>query len=271
MLLLDDLRRAPSCQHPPGRQPPGRRSSSALERQSPDRRQAGRGLLGEVDAGNDELEVKVEEAGRRTSSSSTRRLGEDAPAVKLVNLIAAAARSRRRPRDIHIEPGDKLVRVRYRVDGALHEVMTPPKAHAQRAHLAPQDPGAARHRRALRAAGRQVPDPLRGPHHRLPPLDPAGRRRREGRDAYPRRRQPGAEARDAGLRAAVARGHPQGDQLALRDDPGHRVRRARASRRRCTRACTRSRSPTSTSSRSRTRSSTASTASTRCRSTPSAG
>lgn len=51
---------------------------------------------------------------------------EEAPIVKLVNhLIAKAVRSR--ASDIHIEPMEKDVRIRYRIDGVLHEVMRSPK------------------------------------------------------------------------------------------------------------------------------------------------
>lgn len=51
----------------------------------------------------------------------------DAPVVKLVNYIIQKAVSDRAS-DIHIEPQEKDVRVRYRVDGVLHEVMRSPKA-----------------------------------------------------------------------------------------------------------------------------------------------
>jgi type IV pilus assembly protein PilB len=49
----------------------------------------------------------------------------DAPIVKLVNLIINEA-IKAGATDIHIEPLVKTTRVRYRVDGALREVMTPP-------------------------------------------------------------------------------------------------------------------------------------------------
>ncbi|MDI9528887.1 MAG: ATPase, T2SS/T4P/T4SS family [Candidatus Cloacimonadota bacterium] len=49
----------------------------------------------------------------------------DAPVVKLVNLIINEA-IKSGATDIHIEPLIKNTRVRYRVDGALREVMTPP-------------------------------------------------------------------------------------------------------------------------------------------------
>ena len=52
---------------------------------------------------------------------------EDAPIIKLVNLLITQA-SQDRASDIHIEPEEKNMRVRYRIDGVLHEVMTPPKS-----------------------------------------------------------------------------------------------------------------------------------------------
>ena len=53
------------------------------------------------------------------------RESEDAPVVKLVNLILSDA-VKRGASDIHIEPYERLFRVRYRIDGLLYEVMKPP-------------------------------------------------------------------------------------------------------------------------------------------------
>ena len=50
----------------------------------------------------------------------------DAPIIKLVSLIILEA-FRSRASDIHLEPLEKKFRVRYRVDGILHEVESPPK------------------------------------------------------------------------------------------------------------------------------------------------
>ncbi|MDY0146114.1 MAG: type II secretion system ATPase GspE [Kiritimatiellia bacterium] len=50
----------------------------------------------------------------------------DAPIIKLVSLIIMEA-FRSRASDIHLEPMPKKFRVRYRVDGVLHEVESPPK------------------------------------------------------------------------------------------------------------------------------------------------
>ena len=52
---------------------------------------------------------------------------EDAPIIKLVNLLITQAVNDRAS-DIHVEPGERTLRVRYRIDGVLHEVMTPPKS-----------------------------------------------------------------------------------------------------------------------------------------------
>lgn len=58
------------------------------------------------------------------------RESEDAPVVKLVNLLLTQA-VRERANDVHIEPQEKDIRVRYRIDGVLHEVMrSPRKIHA---------------------------------------------------------------------------------------------------------------------------------------------
>ncbi|MBN2803248.1 MAG: type IV-A pilus assembly ATPase PilB, partial [Deltaproteobacteria bacterium] len=53
------------------------------------------------------------------------KLSEDAPVVRLVNLILVNA-IKQGASDIHIEPYEKAFRVRYRVDGVLHEEMRPP-------------------------------------------------------------------------------------------------------------------------------------------------
>ncbi len=49
---------------------------------------------------------------------------ETAPIVKLVNLILMEA-IKRGASDIHLEPYEKVLRVRYRIDGVLHEIMRP--------------------------------------------------------------------------------------------------------------------------------------------------
>ncbi len=50
---------------------------------------------------------------------------EDAPVVKLVNSLISDAVNKGAS-DIHIEPFEKSLRVRFRIDGVLHEMMSPP-------------------------------------------------------------------------------------------------------------------------------------------------
>ena len=51
---------------------------------------------------------------------------QEAPTIRFVNLIIGDA-IRKRASDIHLEPYEKVFRVRYRIDGVLHDMMNPPK------------------------------------------------------------------------------------------------------------------------------------------------
>jgi len=70
----------------------------------------------------DELEV-VED--KEAEDEGQAQLVDDAPVVKLINAILTDA-VKRGASDIHIEPFEHEMRVRYRVDGSLAEVMKPP-------------------------------------------------------------------------------------------------------------------------------------------------
>ncbi len=52
--------------------------------------------------------------------------GDDAPIIRLAHLIIAEA-YKSRASDIHLEPLEKRYRIRYRIDGVLREVESPPK------------------------------------------------------------------------------------------------------------------------------------------------
>lgn len=67
---------------------------------------------------------KVDEHGLEIDDGETTE--EDAPIIRLVHLIIADA-FKFRGSDIHIEPLEKRLRIRYRIDGALNEVEAPPK------------------------------------------------------------------------------------------------------------------------------------------------
>ncbi len=73
--------------------------------------------------GFDDLEVIGDE--EEVDISSLERATEDAPVVKLVNLILTDA-IKKKASDIHIEPYERVFRVRYRIDGVLYEAMKPP-------------------------------------------------------------------------------------------------------------------------------------------------
>jgi len=60
------------------------------------------------------------------SFSSEDEVDSDAPLIKLVNTIIIEA-FKMRASDIHIEPMEKRLRIRYRIDGCLQEVQSPPK------------------------------------------------------------------------------------------------------------------------------------------------
>ena len=78
-------------------------------------------LAEEVAAEKEAEEDKSLEAQLKTAGA------EDAPIIKLVNLLITQAVTDRAS-DIHIEPDERSLRVRYRIDGVLHEVMNPPKS-----------------------------------------------------------------------------------------------------------------------------------------------
>jgi general secretion pathway protein E len=56
-----------------------------------------------------------------------RDLASEAPVIRLVNLVVQRA-VEQRASDIHIEPFENRLKVRYRIDGVLHEVESPPAA-----------------------------------------------------------------------------------------------------------------------------------------------
>ncbi len=70
-----------------------------------------------------DLEVMEEE--EELNAEELTEGAEEAPVVKLVNLILTDA-IKRGASDIHIEPYEKEFRVRFRIDGILYEIMNPP-------------------------------------------------------------------------------------------------------------------------------------------------
>src|SRR5437879_5459728 len=75
-----------------------------------------------VDEDN-ELELAAEES--ELDTATLEKAAEEAPIIKLVNLILTDS-VKRGASDIHIEPYELEMRVRFRIDGQLATVMTPP-------------------------------------------------------------------------------------------------------------------------------------------------
>ena len=83
--------------------------------------------------GLEELQATLEDAGdvevleelQEISADALARQGEEAPVVRLVNVVLMSA-IQKGASDIHIEPYEKELRVRYRIDGILYNIMSPP-------------------------------------------------------------------------------------------------------------------------------------------------
>ncbi len=75
--------------------------------------------------GLDEAEVKALTDEDEFDVEGAEKESREAPVVRLVNLVLVDA-IKRGASDIHIEPYEKEFRIRYRIDGVLHEIMRPP-------------------------------------------------------------------------------------------------------------------------------------------------
>src|ERR1700722_604983 len=80
-------------------------------------------LQATLGGGPDDVEV-LEEL-QEISAEALAKQGEDAPVVRLVNVVLMSA-IQKGASDIHIEPYEKELRVRYRIDGILYNIMSPP-------------------------------------------------------------------------------------------------------------------------------------------------
>jgi type IV pilus assembly protein PilB len=99
-------------------------ASEASLKKALDRAYDSAGTMADVMKGMEEdLSVVEEEEGPDSESSIA--AAEEAPIVKLVNSLIADA-VRKGASDIHIEPYEKSMRVRFRIDGVLQEMMAPP-------------------------------------------------------------------------------------------------------------------------------------------------
>ncbi len=80
----------------------------------------------EVEASSDETVESVREAMEEVNLDQLAASSEEAPVIKLANLIVLQA-IKDRASDVHLEPFEKVMRLRYRVDGVLIDATPPPK------------------------------------------------------------------------------------------------------------------------------------------------
>ena len=82
--------------------------------------------LDSIDFATGETEdVEVVEDNEEIDLVALSRMSEDAPVVRLVNVLLVDS-LRRGASDIHVEPYEKELRIRFRIDGVLYDVMHPP-------------------------------------------------------------------------------------------------------------------------------------------------
>lgn len=83
-------------------------------------------LLDQYQQDEEEDVLAGDTSGRVIDLSNVEDISKGSPAVKLANLILVKA-IQDRASDIHIEPFENILRIRYRVDGVLREMDSPPK------------------------------------------------------------------------------------------------------------------------------------------------
>jgi len=82
-------------------------------------------------AGQDLDEIDIGDTEEEGGAAAADEAQADAPVVRFVNKVILDAVNTGAS-DIHIEPYEKIFRIRYRVDGVLHVISTPPPAMARR-------------------------------------------------------------------------------------------------------------------------------------------
>jgi general secretion pathway protein E len=92
---------------------------AALERLYGSGKSAQSQLIGDVETRGDELAFDAD-------VQQLKDLASEAPVIRLVSLLITNALDMRAS-DIHVEPFENKLNVRYRVDGVLHDVESPPK------------------------------------------------------------------------------------------------------------------------------------------------
>ena len=112
------------------------------------------------DMAEDDVQL-VKEDETKTTSPTWRRSATNRPIIRFVNYLIFDA-IKQGASDIHIEPKEKALKIRYRIDGILFEAMNPPHTMHAGHRLAPEDHGEPGHLRAPPAAGRPHPRVVHG-------------------------------------------------------------------------------------------------------------
>src|SRR3954463_7354078 len=81
--------------------------------------------LEEMQSLADSQDVEVLEELEEISAEALAKEGDSAPVVRLVNVVLMSA-IQKGASDIHVEPDEKELRIRYRIDGILYNIMNPP-------------------------------------------------------------------------------------------------------------------------------------------------
>jgi type IV pilus assembly protein PilB len=84
------------------------------------------GLLAEIATDPTSVEVVADPDAAVGDVFELKESADEAPVVKLVNMVLLDA-IRRGASDLHWEPYEKELRIRFRMDGVLHEMLSPPK------------------------------------------------------------------------------------------------------------------------------------------------
>jgi type IV pilus assembly protein PilB len=134
------------------------------------------------DMAEDDVQLVKESA--QDDATDLEKRGSESPVIRFVNYLIFDA-IKQGASDIHIEPKEKALKIRYRIDGILFEAMSPPHTMhpaivSRLKIMANLDISERR-----RPPGRPHPRRRAQPQDRPPPQHAPVRQRREGRHAHP--------------------------------------------------------------------------------------
>lgn len=85
------------------------------------------GVVDDIQEGTTEITTGADRTADELEISSLQGMAEEVPVIRLANSIIAQA-VRERASDVHISPEKGYIQIRFRMDGNLHEIPSPPKA-----------------------------------------------------------------------------------------------------------------------------------------------